>query len=204
MKKLQILLTSGLLGLTSTTFAVNGPYIQLEAGASQIKVEDSTTSDNTTHFSPKLSLGYKENDLRFALDYQYFSAKEDTETSVLNGVVDSQHKTTSKIQSLGATIFYDFENETDFTPYVGARISYNKASIKSESNYGDGTAYSAKVSDKKVGYGALAGIDYKITENLTMGAQIEYNHLGKFQFVEGEEKVKANQFGVSTSIRYTF
>lgn len=203
MKKLNILLASGLLGLTGTSFAVNGPYIQLEAGASQIKVKDSTDSGNTTHFSPRLSLGYKENDLRFALDYQYFSAKKDTETSVLNGVADSQHKTTSKIQSLGATIFYDFENETDFTPYVGTRISYNKASIKSESNYGDGTTYSAKVSDKKVGYGVLAGIDYKITDNLTMGAQIEHNHLGKFQF-DGEEKIKVIQFGVSASIRYSF
>ena len=180
--------------------AKDGFYTQLDAGASRIETKQDGEKDTSGHFSPRISIGYKENDLRFAIDYQHFDST-DEENYYTDGFNTTHEKIKSNLHSFGASLIYDFENESGFTPYVGARISQNKLKLKGTETT-NGITSTNKLSKTTTGYGAVAGINYNVTENFAIGLNLEYNYLGKFKF--GEEKIRAHQFGVNTGIRITY
>lgn len=185
----------------ASTTATDGVYVQLDAGHSSLKLKAEGATDTTKHFSPRFSLGYKDGDFRYALDYQMLSKNEETITERLNQHVETT-KITNKLNSIGLSVLYDFHNESNFTPYVGLRVAQNKMKIDVSESDNAGANSKVSASKSKFGYGVVAGVDYNFTESFSTGLNVEYNKVGNFNFQNGT--LKADQFGVNVGIRYKF
>ena len=57
-----------------------------------------------------------------------------------------------KVQGLGATVFYDFDTNSQIEPYVGARLAANRFKFEERADQ----RYKSS-SETKVGYGVVAG-----------------------------------------------
>lgn len=184
-----------------------GVYVQADVLPSRIeaKFDGEKAKDSTTGF--RISAGKKINDIRGVVDYTHFGKLEEKETSA-NGDYAYSKLT---IQSIGASALYDFNTQSGFTPYVGAKVAVNQARATwndrdtvhlQEAN---GVVVDKKVeydsgSEKKtkVGVGVLAGVQYQVNPQFAVDAGVEYNHLGKFS------DTKVNQYGAKVGVRYSF
>ena len=149
-----------------------------------------------------------------------------------------------------ANLYYDYHSDSKFTPYLGigiglAKVSVDYRTLWQRSNdldqitvFGPGqgeelneeirgtlTYDQAKMSDTLFGYQALAGVDYQVSEPLTIGLKFRYAAFGEFEDdspytkLRGHESVAGNppvpvtyyirtddiQFwGVSLNMKYQF
>jgi opacity protein-like surface antigen len=154
-----------------------------------------------------------------------------------------------------ANLYYDYHSDSKFTPYVGIGIGLAKVSVAyrtlwqrstnlnnvgvfattgpegaagealNQKLVGSLTYDQAKMSDTLFGYQALAGVDYQVSEPLTIGLKFRYADFGEFEAesaytkLRGHESVAGNppvpvtyyirtddiQFwGVSLNMKYQF
>ena len=151
-----------------------------------------------------------------------------------------------------ANLYYDYHSDSKFTPYVGIGIGLAKVSVdyrtlwQRSSNLGDidvfpkttpqGEALNqkfvnlltydqAKMSDTLFGYQVLAGVDYQVSDPVSIGLKFRYADFGEFEAesaytkLRGHESVAGNppvpvtyyirtddiQFwGVSLNMKYQF
>ena len=206
MKKSLLALAIGALAVASTANA--NWYVQGDLGYSKIKA--SGDSDfNKNKFTPSVAVGYKLGNTRFALDYTYYGKfTESSEGMVETGNAAGNHivlkgtdRDELKINSFGFSAIYDIDLNSEFVPYVGARLSYN--TFKLDNNFyatNGATSYreSNSAKEHKFGYGVLAGVSYNFAPNWAVNGGVEYNRLGKF------DDVKVNQYGAKVGIRYEF
>lgn len=181
---------------TSQAFAqdlTSGVYVQGDLGYSSLQLgeEDYYTGNNKGSFDQRISLGYAVDSNstsgvspRIALDYTHFGNSTFSD--------DQYYDATLKIQSFGISAFADFKTDSGFTPYIGARLSANHATISAKAHssnisYPEWTQFS-------VGIGVLGGLQYNFTPNVAVNLGVEYNRL--FSDV--------NQFGSKIGLRYNF
>lgn len=174
MKKL---LLASLLAIPALAVAQDGYYVQADVGFSRPKVDAHGTNvnDNTVSYGVAVGKAMQDNS-RFALDYTYHGkVKEGTKKL--------------EAQSVGASAIYDFETTSPVKPYLGVRASANHLKLKDQA-----------VSDtaNRLGVGAVAGVQYYISDNVALDGAIEYNYLGK---VAGE---KVTQYGAKAGVRVDF
>lgn len=159
-------------------------YVQGDLGASKIDITDANNSDGSS-FTQRISVGYAfDKNFRLAADYTNYGKV----TAKYAGLVD----VSLKVKSLGLTGFYDFNLNNDLTPYVGLRLSTNKADVTAESNryyY-----YEASATETRTGLGVLAGLQYKLTNNVSLNANIEYNRLA----------ADVSDVGAKAGLRFSF
>lgn len=176
----------------------SGFYVQGDLGYSNLRLGEDTSdvSLNKSVFDQRISLGYALDtgsvSPRFAVDYTNFGK------ATYNGG-DYDTNLSVKIRSLGLSAFADFKTSSEFTPYVGLRISSNegKADINSQGYYGYygyHVSRSESESETSVGIGLLGGVQYKLSDKLDLNLGVEYNRL--FEDV--------NQFGAKVGLRYNF
>ncbi|EEV24989.1 porin opacity type [Actinobacillus minor 202] len=200
MKKTIFALALSTFALSATASATNW-YAEGNLGYSKVKTSGLAYSElNDSAFTPSVAVGYRLNDLRFALDYTHYGKASDSyvvnaDDSVISNNFDL------KIQSVGFSALYDIDLGSSLKPYVGVRLALNK--IKENSNYTEvSTGYTERGSESesytKVGYGAVLGATYDLTPNWAVNANIEYNRLGKV------DDVKINQYGTKIGVRYSF
>ncbi len=150
-----------------------------------------------------------------------------------------------------ANLYYDYRSDSKFTPYLGIGIGLAKVSVDyrtlwqrstdpaqitvfergklgeelNQKLVGSLTYDQAKMSDTLFGYQALAGVDYQVSEPLTIGLKFRYADFGEFEAesaytkLRGHESVAGNppvpvtyyirtddiQFwGVSLNMKYQF
>ncbi|WP_386697484.1 opacity family porin [Lonepinella sp. MS14436] len=191
MKKLALAIMIGSLAVATSASASNW-YVQGDLGYSKLKTDDLSKS----RFSPSFAVGYKLNDWRFALDYSHYGKLEDTHVEQ-----SYSQRFSAKGQGLGFSAIYDIKINSDLKPYVGARLSVNKAKIDKyevATNQGITTAKSSSESDYATGIGAVAGVQYSFTPKWALNGGVEYNYLGKF------DDTKVKQYGAKVGIRYNF
>ncbi|MDO5054949.1 MAG: opacity family porin [Pasteurella oralis] len=191
MKKSLLVLALGT--LFAATASANF-YVQGDLGSTKIKAkggEDGKFSKNV--FEPRLSVGYKFSDFRLALDYSHYNKIKETFVDA-----DEVTKTDFKIRGLGLSAIYDFTLNAPVTPFVGARLSLNHFSTKDYTVYTSGSKETEKANETRVGFGVLAGADYKLTPNLALVGTVEYNRLGR------SEDVKIDAYGAKVGLRYDF
>lgn len=179
---------------------VKGFYVQGDVGLAHLKVDDGTPyrvrdtfknvrdSYKESGFMPRISAGYDFGDLRVAGDHTHYK-------SVRDSVHDGNDSLNVKVRAsgVGASVIYDIPLQSNFQPYVGARMSVNR--IKTEADATVDTRYvAASDSSTKVGIGAMAGVGYKINNNLTVDGGYRYNRL--------TSDLKTHE--VSAGVRYTF
>lgn len=189
MKKL--LIATAMIVATGSTMA-QGIFFQLDAGFSQLKAEDS----KATKFTPSIAFGFKSNNTRTVIDYTNYGKIEEEANQG-----SASAKASLKAQGVGLSFIADFKNQSEFTPYLGIRLAYNRLQYEGQVQ---GILSTAQVSKKSTefGYGALAGVTYNLTENVKTDLGIHYNYLGKV----GTEpySIKAHQYGAKLGIRYDF
>ncbi len=83
----------------------------------------------------------------------------------------------STIQTLGINVYYDFHNNTKFTPYVGTGIGY--AGIREKGRV-ENTYATVEANDYyyRFTWNINAGVGYALTERLTADFGIRYSILG--------------------------
>lgn len=179
---------------------ITGPYIQGDIGLANVKVDDDEkfkvrntfkslkNSYKDSGFMPRVSAGYDFGDVRVAGDYTHYKNMKD---SAKDG--DNSLDVKLKAQGVGASVIYDIPLQSNFQPYVGARVSANRLKYESQGVAGRET-FRRSENKTKVGYGAMAGVGYKFTNNLTADAGYRYNRL--------DSDLKAHE--VSAGVRYTF
>ncbi|MDO4694090.1 MAG: opacity family porin [Eikenella sp.] len=190
------------LGFSASALAdeVKGFYVQGDLGLAHLKVDDGTpyrvrdtfknvrNSYDESGFMPRISAGYDFGDFRVAGDYTHYK-------SVSDSVREGNNRLNMKVRAsgVGASVMYDIPLQSNFQPYVGARLSVNH--IKTEADATVGTLHAAaSESSTKVGIGAMAGLGYKINNNLTVDGGYRYNRL--------TSDLKTHE--VSAGVRYTF
>ncbi|MFZ7241279.1 opacity family porin [Avibacterium avium] len=198
MKKLLAVAISAL--AISATANANW-YVQGDLGYSKTKFTGDFDGVNISKVSPSLSVGYKVNELRFALDYTYYGKKNYSYHIQENATNYEKGNASIKAQGFGLSALYDFNLDFPLKPYVGVRFSLNKikldeTSVEVASN-STVTNYENE-SHTKFGYGLLAGASYQLTNNLALDAGVQLQRLASF------ENTKVTQYGAKVGLRYEF
>ena len=169
--------------------AAPGLYIQGDAAYAKLKIKDDGGSDSNNGFAPRLSVGYDfDNNIRAAVDYTHYKPEKYSETT------DYYHEHGKiKFNSIGVSAFYDFDVHPQLKPYVGARLSVNRVDAK---DYYESASSQSSYSYRKTktGIGALAGVGFNVTDNVTLDAGYRYNYWGKFD--EAKLHTHEASFGV--------
>lgn len=169
--------------LAFSTVANANWYAGADLGVSRVKFSEYSNL-NKTKLTPSINAGYDLGDWRLGIDYTYYGSFE----GAGNG-----ESVKAEIYSLGLSAFYDFNINSDITPYVSARISQNLFEVKNT-----GANFFDDDNHYKFGFGASAGVNYKLAKNWSLNGAVEYNRLGKF------EDTKVNQYGAKVGIRFDF
>lgn len=179
---------------------VQGFYVQGDVGLAHLKVDDGApyrvrdtfknvrNSYDESGFMPRVSAGYDFGDFRVAGDYTHYKSAGH---SVREGGNSLNAKTSA--DGVGASVIYDIPLQSNFQPYVGARLSVNHIKTEADATVGNRHT-SASDSSTKVGIGAMAGVGYKINNSLTLDGGYRYNRL--------TSDLKTHE--VSAGVRYTF
>lgn len=151
MKKALAALIALALPAAALAEGASGFYVQADAAHAKA----SSSLGSAKGFSPRISAGYRINDLRFAVDYtRYKNYKQAPSTDF-------------KLYSIGASVIYDFDTQSPVKPYFGARLSLNRASA----HLGGSDSFSKT----SAGLGVLAGVSYAVTPNVDLDAGYRYN-----------------------------
>ena len=180
------LLLSGI-AYPSALLASEGAYITGSFGISRISDIDVENSNNDIEFDSGLNyeigIGYDFGKTRIEAswernntdDISWGSAKED------DGYMSS---------FLGSVI-YDFENNSKWTPFLGASVgnSYVEVDDHHESGFS---------------YGAQAGISYKTSENQEFFVKVNKIVVAELEDLGGWEITNANTTGIKIGTRFSF
>lgn len=186
MKKLALAV---LLAIPALAVAEGGYYIQGDVGFSRPTIERTGVylSDNAISFGVTVGKQVRD-DVRFAVDYAYLG---NNKIKANNGTTEVDLKLHQ--HSLGVLSIYDFPSDTQLRPYLGVRASSNLI-------HGGGSYNGQQASENqiKLGIGAVAGVQYQLSNNMALDGGIEYNHLGTFY------NSKMSQYGLSVGLRHNF
>ncbi len=147
--------------------------------------------------------------VRTELEYAIRTNSE-TEWDLKGNARDASLKGQWNLQTLFLNAYWDFHNDTAFTPYVGAGVGMGFIQSKYEMEIAGWGSKSHNETNTVFAWNAGAGVAYAITDNLS--ADLAYRFVG-LGYHENEktvagEKMKvgmapyANEF--SLGIRYTF
>lgn len=205
MKQTNIRLAAALIaamGVSAAAVAdeIRGPYVQGDIGLANLKVDGGEkfklrntfrslkNSYKDSGFMPRISAGYDFGDFRVAGDYTHYK-------SISEGVREDNSSLDVKVKArgVGVSAIYDIPLQSNFQPYVGARVAVNKVKAEATATVANARGHSSE-SETKVGYGLMAGLGYKINNNLTIDGGYRYNRL--------DSDLKAHE--VSAGLRYTF
>ncbi|PJG84378.1 opacity family porin [Conservatibacter flavescens] len=189
MKKTLFTIAFGALAMASTASA--NWYVQGDLGYSKAEV-DANAKIKDSGFEPRVSVGYKLQDFRLAVDYTHY---QDVKDSYQNGSVVGNAKTT--VRGVGLSAIYDIPVQSDLKPYVGGRLAVNQLKL-SDRYVHDRTYGEADYKETSVGVGALVGATYPLTPNVKLNVGAEYNRLGKV------DDASVNNYGVKVGLRYDF
>ena len=88
--------------------------------------------------------------------------------------------------AVGTRFFYDFANDSDYTPFVGTGVTLS---------WGDDT------DDTVYSFPVIAGVSYEATEDVDIYGQVTYE-MAPAQDIDGVDVDFLGAFGVSMGIRF--
>ena len=133
-----------------------------------IKATISSTTTNKTEldkgFLYSAGFGYDFGDFRAEINYKKdsFDINKYSETSSGTTTTASSVKGDLDASTIGVNIFYDFNNSSKFTPYIGAGIGSTKVETKNVVVEGTSTA---NADDSKTSYNLKLGISYEVAKS---------------------------------------
>ena len=123
----------------------------------------------------------------------------------MTGGLESTLNSELTTQSLMLNGYYDFKNQTKFTPYVSAGVGFTH--VKNKQSTDD---FSTSDSDNHFTWAAGLGVAYNITDSVALDASYRYVDAGKFKFTDTQDdevtrtnmKISSNEYLLG--IRYNF
>lgn len=171
-------------------------------------------------FGARVAFGFApfaEYNLRHEIEYAINTKqKNSTETNAYGE--NFVYGTSMQTQALLFNTYYDFNNSTKFTPYVGfgLGVSHLKAIVENTSKDDVDFSESRSGSDYNFAYALAAGVEYKLSEKLACDLQVRYFDYGKatesvqtrddrygLEF-DAKSSGKVNGFDVALGLKYMF
>ena len=197
---------------SSNSFAANsGFYTGLSGDLTikkNIKFSDNGTNgkiENKFNSGVNLSLGYDfGNNFRTEAEagYHAFGMKKITEG---DSVISSKPKADLKVMTLMGNVYYDFNNSTRFSPYIGAGAGVSFVDFPTK------FFNTAKSKDSGFAYQFMTGVAYSPeflpSTKLYAGYRYLNNAASQFSIKDSNENFKINKLGASNielGIRYSF
>lgn len=150
MKKILFIVLSSLL---LTFNAQANFYIQADLGVTQWnrQASDPLIDLNTATFSQRISLGYRFDNMRIALEKTHVNEVEGKLVYQVPYSFDSEVFTEKlKLDSTGLSFIYDFKTTTPFKPFLGLRVAVSKMSGESSDTFLSYGFWNASHSDIEV------------------------------------------------------
>ena len=169
MLMLLILLT----GTCSIASEFNGFYMGLQGGINDM--EDTETQgvkgEMDNGFTIAGTVGY---------DFGYFRVEGEAayRKNDIGEIIINDEKTQSSGDVTSTTFmlngYFDFENKTKFTPFVGAGIGYNHVKNDGTARYGGSTTVTYDDTDTVLAYQLTAGVAWEVTDAFVLDLSYRY------------------------------
>ncbi len=168
---------------------------------------DGTESQNTVGLG--FFLGYdffanSDTPVRAEIEYSFRSQFKNEGNYHVGGSTVT-NKMESNMHTLLASAYYDFYNESIFTPYIGAGLGMAFIDGHTELNVG-GTHYSEQMDDTVFAWHAGAGVGIALNERIT--ADLGYRYLGtstvNAEIAGGDISTDLSSHEFSVGIRFGF
>jgi len=191
----KILLCASLIALSTSALA-SDMYVRGDVGASQMNLKRTGSKVESGKIKPayNVGLGYKINDMfRTDLNVQYKEAKPSKGHAV---VKNTEFKTVAVVLNG----YYDFKNDSAFTPYVTAGLGFAKNTAKAT------TSGITNKSSNEFAWNAGLGSKFNVTSNVDLDVSYKYSHLGKFKMKQSTTKhdVKSHAHELLAGVIYSF
>lgn len=200
----KLILPIGILGssLLTPCFAddAKGVYVKPSVGYSNISDIEASVSGVTatveldSGLTYGLNVGYDfGNDIRTEIGYDKVTGDFTKVAGVaITGDVD--------VSTFSASVFKDFSNDSNFTPYIGAGLGTTNIDVGTMTL--DGTAYAGSNSNTET-LTLTLGTNYEFNEGSNVFLEGNYRKVGDVT-VSGVEYSDISTLGVSTGIKFSF
>lgn len=143
-------------------------------------IADRTDNDTAAGFQLAVGSTLTEN-LRAEVEYAYYGSTKvggNFDYHINSYTIPTQYQLKTNIQTLGINVYYDFHNQTKFTPYLGTGIGlsaiYEQGKVKN-----DITTMTANDYYYSLNWNLTAGVSYQLKERLLLDFGVRYALLGK-------------------------
>lgn len=150
----------------------SGPFFTMSGG------------DNDNVFFGGLALGYDfytkfEVPLRAEVEYMVSLNELEAEASALNiQGIPTTVKSELDIQTLFFNVYYDFHNESQFTPYIGGGVGFARLELDSDSFIDGASWLSASEKETNFAWNLGAGCSYAVSDTISFDLNYRYSDLG--------------------------
>lgn len=172
------------------------PYVSAKLARSwdKIKFKGDENSASFRTWGGDIAVGAKMGDTRAELEYGF--TKMGTKS-------DIDGKAKFGMQTVMLNGYYDFYNDSIFTPYVGAGIGFADMTLKFADK--DGAGSKSKV---KFAYGLKAGVGIEVAKNVTVDVGYRYlkPSVAKYGYdqEDGQIKMKTHMSEATVGVRFAF
>ena len=206
-KTVQLLLIAAMF-FSLSTFAYSAPGLYVGGNLGLASLNDSDVSapnysaSVTTDMGASLSgvVGYAfENNFR--IEGELVSQANEFDQSKESG---SNYSLTGDVTSLAimANGYYDFNNKSRFTPFIGAGIGFANVSVNDLHYVGYSDDANIDDDDTVFAYQLSAGVGFEITERITLDLKYRYFETEDLDIKNGTVEYSSNN--VYTGIRLSF
>ena len=176
-------------------------------------IADRTDNDTAAGFQIAIGSTLGEN-LRAEVEYAYYGSTKvngNFDYHINSYTIPTQYQLKTNIQTLGINLYYDFHNQTKFTPYVGTGIGisaiYEQGKVKNQV-----TTMTANDYYYALNWNLTAGAGYQLKENLLLDLGVRYALLGNKEetLYEGNSNYNSavsrgfQSFQAFLGLRYSF
>lgn len=219
MKKLLLILAASALSALPASAeeeSKKGFYVPLTAGYNQVKQlhgfggsaweVGNIRDDFSNGVTFETGIGYDFGNIRTELIYNLVDTNLKKAYNDVAGNSDSA-KGNLTLHAVTVGAYYDFENNSKFTPYLGGSIGGGKIAINNVREVWDNGNEVAEGGDTSVNgvllFAAKIGTSYDLNQKIDLFGELSYYGTGNFVY-NTHDYYGLNAFGVNIGARYKF
>ncbi|MCQ2914111.1 MAG: OmpA family protein [Alphaproteobacteria bacterium] len=176
---------AGLLAINTANASELNPYVSVKGHRLQARYDTYVNGDEGNYkadvddknWGVSAAVGVKWANFRSEFEYNLNKKFKDT-----NGVSRYAHPTL-KTQSFMLNEYYDFDNDSKITPYVGGGVGLARINLNSNDNF-------LKSTQNKFAWQLGAGLMYKLTNDLSLDAGYRYQNYNDAKKSIGDNDLK--------------
>ena len=178
----RLCVCAALASIFTTAALADGPYLRFSAGAGHVDEDSFGSADFDIGYLGTAAIGYSwffpetVADLRVELEGSYrfndldtiASASADGDTQAFSAMING---------------YFDFRTNLVVTPYLGA--GFGATNIRQDDNGAGSPAGAIDDHDTVFTYQVMAGLNYSMSENLTVGFEYRFLETEEFSLTNG-------------------